>query len=107
MLSVPDPRYYGYYGYTNDFVEVKGPNGWGLLCSGVLNAKSASVVCKENKNLFNHGMRVGNHDSYNGTRYTGIISCKAEDEKMDNCVKFFVKVDECSEGEVMVDCTPS
>ena len=102
MLSVPHAQYIGYF---DDFVEVKGLQGWGLLCANVLNDNSAAVICKENKNLFSRGMRIGHHASYNGTRYAGFIFCDAEDEGMDKCLKYLTKVNSCPTGEVMLDCT--
>lgn len=102
MLSVPDPLFVS---YTKDYVEVKGPDGWGLLCAGTLTANAATVACKESKNLFSLRTRTGNHTTYNGTRYAGIIFCDAEDEGMGNCLKFLIKVDRCTGGDVVLDCT--
>ena len=102
MLTVPHSRYIGYY---DDYVEVKGPDGWGLLCSKVLTDVAASVVCKENRFLFKRGMRVGNHVSYSGPRYAGFIFCDPEDEGMDKCLKYLTKVNSCPSGEVLLDCT--
>ena len=101
MLTVPHPQYIGYF---DDYVEVKGASGWGLLCANVLDDNAATVVCKENRNLFSHGTRVGNHIGYTGIRYTGFIFCDSEDEGMDKCVKFLGKVSSCSAGEVLLDC---
>jgi hypothetical protein len=102
MVTVPHPQYIGYF---DDYVEVKGASGWGLLCANVLDNNAAAVVCKENKNLFSRGMRVGKHASYSGVRYAGFIFCDPEEVGMDKCLKFLGKVNSCSAGEVMLDCT--
>lgn len=102
MLTVPHPQYVGYY---DDYVEIQGPEGWGLVCANVLSESSAAVVCKENKNLFSRGMRVGKHPGYSGIRYGGFIFCGPDDDRMDRCVKYLGKVNSCPSGEVKLDCT--
>ena len=104
LKTVQNPKHPSHY---DNFVEVKGPYGWGLLCVDSMNVKAASVVCKENKQLFGNGVRRGNHDYYEGVRYSGKVECVGDEEGMNMCSVFVIKVDVCPQGDAIVDCTPS
>lgn len=43
LMDVPDPNP-RYAGTNNTFVEVKGFGGWGILCYGSLDFKTAQVI---------------------------------------------------------------
>lgn len=104
-MSVPNPQQSS---SSNEFVEVKGPNGWGLLCVDSFNRKAASVVCRENKYLFVHGIRSGHkHSSYEGVRYKGRVECTGDEEGMNLCSVFVMKVESCPKGDAIVECTAS
>ena len=79
------------------------------MCADALDINSASVICRENKNLFAHGVRNGsNHVGYKGVRYSrGTVECSGEEEGMNMCSVFVVKVDSCPQGDAIADCTES
>lgn len=78
------------------------------MCAGSLDANSASVVCRENKNQFGHGVRSGSHVGYEGVRYNkGKVECSGEEDGMNLCSVFVLKVDSCPQGDAIVDCTES
>jgi hypothetical protein len=79
------------------------------MCAGSLDMNSASVICRENKNLFNNGaVRSGSRVGYEGVRYDkGKVECSGEEDGMNVCSVFVVKVDSCPHGDAIVDCTES
>ena len=81
--------------------------GWGLLCAESVDEKAATVMCKENKKMFNHGIRSGNHGNYTGVRYSGRVECNGDEDGMNMCSVFVAIVDACEKGDAIVDCTES
>ena len=105
LVPVPNPQHPT---SNNEFVEVKGPSGWGLLCVDSFNRNAASVVCRENRHLFIHRIRRGtHHDGYEGLRYRGMVECAGDEEGLNLCSVFVMKVESCPKGDALVDCTAS
>ena len=78
------------------------------MCAGSLDMNSASVICRENKNLFSHGIRSGSRVGYEGVRYDkGTVECGGVEDGMNMCSVFVVKVNSCPQGDAIVDCTES
>ena len=65
------------------------------------------MVCKENKNLFSQRIRSGSHADYDGVRYKGTVECSGDEDGMNMCSVFVVKVESCPKGDAIVDCTES
>ena len=66
------------------------------------------MICRENKNLFSHGIRSGSHVGYKGVRYNkGTVECSGEENGMNMCSVFVVKVEACPRGDAIIDCTES
>lgn len=66
------------------------------------------MICRENKNLFSHGVRSGSHVGYKGVRYNkGTVECGGEEDGMNMCSVFVVKVEVCPQGDAIIDCTES
>ena len=58
--------------------------------------------------MFSHGIRRGNRTSYVGVRYNkGTVECSGEEDGMNMCSVFVVKVESCPQGDAIVDCTES
>ena len=81
--------------------------GWGLLCAESVDEKAATVMCKENKKMFSHGVRSGNHSNYQGVRYGGRVECNGNEEGMNLCSVFVATVSACLQGDAILDCTAS
>ena len=43
MLKVPNPQNPF---YSDNFLEVNGPLGWGLMCYGTVDLQTAQVACR-------------------------------------------------------------
>ena len=91
--------------FINHFVEVKGSQGWGLLCYGNLELKAAEVVCRENKNQFAIRVRSGALNDYSGHYYIGLMECNGEEMTTNECTMKMGSVTSCTTGHTMIDCT--
>ena len=91
--------------FINHFVEVKGSQGWGLLCYGNLELKAAEVVCRENKNQFAMRVRSGTLNDYSGHYYNGQLECNGEEMTANECKMTIGSVTSCNSGHTMIDCT--
>ena len=95
---------------VNEFVSVKGPEGWGYVCFDSLNARSANVVCRSTKKQFGTRTRAvvfpqGKHVLYNGTfnctgSETTLRDCNIALQETDKCKNYdkYVAVVDCSSG---------
>ena len=54
---------------ANNFVEVLGPQGWGLMCFESINPQVASVICRETSQMFAYEVRKASHGDRNKKKY--------------------------------------
>ena len=90
--------------YPNEFVSVKGPQGWGAVCADALNARAANVVCRSTRSLFGTRVRAasiaGSH-----TLYSGLMNCTGSEMSLAECNMSLVVQEKCEKKEAVVDCT--
>ena len=95
-------------GYFENYVEVRGVRGWGLLCQGVahppLPINAANVLCREHLQLF--AARVGKLTlkNYVGAYYRGRVICSGEEMSIKECTSIILPTTSCTEQAVLY-CT--
>jgi len=89
----------------NEYVSVKGSQGWGYVCFDSLNAHSSNVICRSTQQKFGTRTRavalpVGDHIIYSGT-----FNCSGSEMSLRECNVSLEKTDLCKKRVAVVDCT--
>ena len=92
--------------YINNFVEIKGPSGWGILCfNTTFDFDSGNAICRESRGMFVYRVRQGVASGYTGGYYNGGVVCNRNAMRASECNLQLATVDSCLEGHLVVDCT--
>ncbi len=76
------------------------------MCFDSLQPKVASVICRENSEMFPLRMRKASHSDRSKTKYRCSLACSGNEDSFNECPKICLTVSECSSQEAVVDCSP-
>lgn len=92
--------------YINNFVEINGPSGWGILCfNTAFDFDSGNTICRESNDMFMYRTRNGVAGGYSGAFYKGAVTCNRNAMRASECNLRLVATGSCPEGHLVVDCT--
>ncbi len=93
--------------YDENYVEVRGSHGWGLICDPYLNMAAANVICRSERRLFVNQVRSGKAGNYTGlVRYNGLVVCEGTEASIEECGRELVYTTQCDGDEhATVDCS--
>ena len=91
---------------VNNFVEIKGPSGWGILCfNTTFDFDAGNAVCRETNEKFAYRVRSGVARRYTGVYYKGSVACSRDAMTARECNLQLTTSGDCAEGHIIVDCS--
>lgn len=104
LLAIP------HHSIEENFVEIDGPNGPGLICTNYLRYQplAANVICKSERELFAVYVHPGNASFYySSVRYGASFNCTGQEASIDECKVTVFPMDNCRKdsGEAILQCS--